>query len=1029
MGRLADGRRSRPRAGEVARGLAALLGILALVAGVPAALWLAVGWPLPHTLPTLAELREGLSRSAVPEELFPRALAVLAWVAWAQFMASVVVEARSALRGRAARRVPGAGWGTQRLASSLVTGALLLLPTEGFSAVALASASQRPLAVVRIAAPPAAAAGTLGLVADHQSEVTATGSYATTTSQVVGRRTAVKGPPRYEVKRRDTLWRIAERHLGDPLRWKEIFELNKGRTQPDGRALKEAHWIYPGWTLLLPPDAVGLPKPAGGTGRPGSAPAPHSAPKEPNAAQHGGTGTSRRPGPGGGGVVTPSTGGSVSAPTAPPLPSTAQAPHTTVTPEIGAEPPETTPSQRPPTPGFHVSLRNAGPLAAGILALLAVFRVVQQRRRRFRRRIAMPDEELVPVEAALRATEAPEVAELIDLGLRTMAAAVLRDGMEPPDVIGVLVGPDMLETLLATETPTAPEPFVLSHSRRRWGLPVDIPIQRLREAAGSTASPLPALVTLGATQNGLLLVNLESPGLIALGGDHDAGRAVLASFAVELATCRWADFLELILVGFGRELGRLERARVASSVMEVLPWLESKAGDVADLLGETQARSVLAGRVAGEHPDGWVPAVVLCAERPTPEEVTRLVALTAVPSRSPVVAVIAAGDVDGARFTMLLPEGPGEPVHVPEFRLEVVPQRLDPADYDAVSELFETTTRGDVPAEAPAWRPASQAEPPHIAADGDDDGSDGAGKGPDTTTMEPTTPARTEATERAGSPRTPRLHELRLTGGGALPGAEADEEPEVEVRVLGRIEIGGIERVERGKSEELIVYLALHPDGVDADQLSEALWPGRPPAKGTLNTTTAVARAYLGATPNGQPRLPHARNGIYRLDPSVGLDWTRFQTLATRGDTASQQGVGDLHRALELVRGRPFEAAKPRSYGWAQLDQAPIIEATIVDVADHLAGLLLQAGDHAGARWAARRGLVTAPYDERLYRRLLLAADAAGNPAGVEAVMDELLLRLDEENLEPYDTLHEETRTLYQQLTHQRPNSRKGNAG
>ena len=30
---------------------------------------------------------------------------------------------------------------------------------------------------------------------------------------------------RYEVQRHDTLWDIAERHLGDPIRWREIFEL------------------------------------------------------------------------------------------------------------------------------------------------------------------------------------------------------------------------------------------------------------------------------------------------------------------------------------------------------------------------------------------------------------------------------------------------------------------------------------------------------------------------------------------------------------------------------------------------------------------------------------------------------------------------------------------------------------------------------------------------------------------------------------------------------------------------------------
>ena len=52
----------------------------------------------------------------------------------------------------------------------------------------------------------------------------------------------------YVVQRGDTLWGIAEHQLGDPLRWQEIYQLNEGRPQPDGRALTDPHWIYPGWT-------------------------------------------------------------------------------------------------------------------------------------------------------------------------------------------------------------------------------------------------------------------------------------------------------------------------------------------------------------------------------------------------------------------------------------------------------------------------------------------------------------------------------------------------------------------------------------------------------------------------------------------------------------------------------------------------------------------------------------------------------------------------------------------------------------
>jgi DNA-binding SARP family transcriptional activator len=56
------------------------------------------------------------------------------------------------------------------------------------------------------------------------------------------------------VQRGDTLWSIAETHLGNPERWREIARLNYDHPQPDGRTLTNSHWIYPGWHLRLPPD-------------------------------------------------------------------------------------------------------------------------------------------------------------------------------------------------------------------------------------------------------------------------------------------------------------------------------------------------------------------------------------------------------------------------------------------------------------------------------------------------------------------------------------------------------------------------------------------------------------------------------------------------------------------------------------------------------------------------------------------------------------------------------------------------------
>ena len=50
----------------------------------------------------------------------------------------------------------------------------------------------------------------------------------------------------------DYLRKIARTHLGDENRWREIYELNMGMTQADGRALTNPNLIHVGWILQLP---------------------------------------------------------------------------------------------------------------------------------------------------------------------------------------------------------------------------------------------------------------------------------------------------------------------------------------------------------------------------------------------------------------------------------------------------------------------------------------------------------------------------------------------------------------------------------------------------------------------------------------------------------------------------------------------------------------------------------------------------------------------------------------------------------
>jgi hypothetical protein len=141
----------------------------------------------------------------------------------------------------------------------------------------------------------------------------------------------------------------------------------------------------------------------------------------------------------------------------------------------------------------------------------------------------------------------------------------------------------------------------------------------------------------------------------------------------------------------------------------------------------------------------------------------------------------------------------------------------------------------------------------------------------------------------------------------------------------------------------------------------------------------------------------------------VETDWDRFCKLSASADPAAWK------RALELVRGRPFDGL--RSTDWAVFSHVQAnIESLVVDMSVRRSEYCLENGDPAGAEWAARQGLLVSPYDERLYRILMRAAYQAGNLAGVEASMAELLQLVGGE-VEPYDSVHPETTALYHSLS------------
>jgi DNA-binding SARP family transcriptional activator/nucleoid-associated protein YgaU len=248
-------RQSRPSA--AIRGLAALLALAAFVLGVPAALVALGADPRTVRLPSPHHLRDLLFRRDDGTMLLT-AMRTTCWTCWAVFTLSVLAETAAALTGRTALRL--------RAPSPLQQPAALLVATLSAALTTPNNAAAGPAAhtAATATADRTPSAGhpdpALATPADTAAPTAATfrpGSWSGDNQPRVHR------PPQVTVRQYDSLWRIAERHLGTGLRWTEIYHLNAGRPQPDGQSLTDPDHVEEGWTLLLPADATPAPPDAG----------------------------------------------------------------------------------------------------------------------------------------------------------------------------------------------------------------------------------------------------------------------------------------------------------------------------------------------------------------------------------------------------------------------------------------------------------------------------------------------------------------------------------------------------------------------------------------------------------------------------------------------------------------------------------------------------------------------------------------------------------------------------------------------
>jgi DNA-binding SARP family transcriptional activator len=209
---------------------------------------------------------------------------------------------------------------------------------------------------------------------------------------------------------------------------------------------------------------------------------------------------------------------------------------------------------------------------------------------------------------------------------------------------------------------------------------------------------------------------------------------------------------------------------------------------------------------------------------------------------------------------------------------------------------------------------------------------------------------------------------------------------------------------------ELVAFLAMHPEGATSDSFATALWSGRRVPLQTLANRLSETRKALGLASDGRPRL--RKRGGRHLIVEIETDWDRFRSLAL-----AERGPESWREALALVHGRPFAGLDKGE--WAQLEgHTAAVEASVVDVACRLGENALACGDAGLAHWAALQGLLVAPWDERLYRLMMRAADGLGNRGGVDAALRGLAAALELRG-DPLLGIHPETSALYRKLTSQ----------
>ena len=712
----------------------------------------------------------------------------------------------------------------------------------------------------------------------------------------------------------DTLSSIARRAYGDARQWPRIWQANRGRTFGQ-RRFADPNVILAGWVLEVPLTEA--------TSSTGSRSEPTAAPSaahlhlerslvRPETAEP--AAPARVPEPVADGTARP-------AGDAPPV-EAAVDPTTRLAPPAAAK--AVAPADEASVNPWAIStgVLSAGLLATGVVGLLGSRRRRRLERAPMRALAPVPDPDLGRIERDVRLGANAAVAARVDVALRALAATWARAEAAPrPVALRRCASGDLVVTLEGPAVP--PAPWQAGDRLCEWTLAPDVPVSDLVALAGSVPSPCPALVLLGADDDGDLYVDLEALGTLVLEGPPAAARSIARAVVASLAVSPVAD--QVHVVAAGADCYGFANEQLVQAVADSGAALELAGSLVTPVQRALDAEGVASTLVlrACQPAELWEPTVVVAlAAASDPVDVAALASMAGRGGRG--LALVTDVPVPGATWRLRLR---GSRWELDPLATAVVPQGL------AAQELADL---GALLADASAPLP----EAPAVA--------------------------------RAGSagPFVERDWALLVRVLGA-------------VDVVDRK--GDVVTFERSKALELVVWLAHHRSHPTRSGARTALWDSDVRAATFANIVSDARRALarVVALPTGEEWIGRTYGEELPLHPLVATDVELLEARLSHAQLEPDDAtaIALLRDGLDLVRDLPYTGT---SYLWTDAGAWPShVTLLVIDAAVDMANRCLASGDVAGAFWATEQGMRVLPAHDELVCLRLRAHAAQGNLAGV----------------------------------------------